>query len=436
MGDLSNLGNGMSERLHTVVAGLSWKTAPAELRDQCLLPPERADQLLGSLRSHGVSECMVLSTCNRVEIWAASEEVDQAASTCLDLWEGLCHPSAGWRDRLYVRRHVEAVDHVLRVTSSVDSLVPGETQIAGQVKRAWESAFADGHAASFLSRLSQTALSASKRVRSGTRLGEGAISISSAAVDLARKIAGDLAGLSIGIVGAGEMAELALAGFVRAGARSFVYANRTVSNTGRLQALHPGRSSDLSDLGSILAESDVVVTATGSPGFLVTPELVAAAMRERDRPLFLLDIAAPRDVDPEVAKIPGVFLHGIDDLEQVVGHNRRQREEESKLAEPILVQERERFRAWWCNLSMIPVLSRVREDVHALAHAEVERFVPRLNRARGESEVREALDDFAQALANKFLHPPTAGARLAAAQGREAEIIAVLHELFPPAGAA
>jgi glutamyl-tRNA reductase len=417
-------------RLHAGVVGLSWKTAPAELRDECLLPPDRAQELLASLHVRGVREGAVLSTCNRVEVWTASESPESAAEACLLLWDEICHPRNGWKDSLYVLHHEAAVEHVFRVAASVDSLVLGETQIPSQVRHAWESAREGGHAGFFLSRLSQAALASSKRVRSGTKLGEGALSVSSAAVDLARKIAGDLSKLAVGIVGAGEMAELALTGFVRAGSRKFVYANRTAANARRLQAIHPGRVEDLSALEAILAESDVVVSATGATGFVVTPELARSAMRGRRRPLFLLDIAAPRDVDPDVAKVPGVFLYGIDDLEQVVDRNRRSRGEEARFAEAILAEELGKFRHWWQGLSMVPVLSDLRDRVHALAHAEVARFLPRVRRAHGEAELQEVLDDFAQALANKFLHGPTVGAHRAATLGHEPEVTAVLRELF------
>jgi len=419
-------------RLHAGVVGISWRTAPSELRDECLLPPERADALLLALRARGVREGAVLSTCNRVEIWTASESPESAAEACLEEWTEACHPRAGWIDKLYIHHHDAAVDHIFRVAASVDSLVMGEAQIPGQVRMAWESARAHGHAGFFLTRLSQAALGASKRVRSGTRLGQGALSVSSAAVDLARKIAGDLSKVSVAVVGAGEMAEHALTGFVHAGARKFVYANRTVANARRLQAIAPGRVEDLSALESILAQSDVVVSATGASGFVVTSGLVRSAMRGRRRPLFLLDIAAPRDVDPEVSKVPGVFLYGIDDLEQVVDKNRLQRGEEAHLAESILAEELEKFRAWWRSLSVVPVLTEMRDRVHAVAHAEVDRFLPRVLHAQGDVQMREVLDDFAQALSNKFLHGPTAGARKAAAEGREAEVAAVLRELFHP----
>jgi glutamyl-tRNA reductase len=421
-----------SERplLHAAVVGISWKSAPAEIRDECLLPPERAEALLSALRAQGVREGAVLSTCNRVEIWTASESPQFASEACLAQWEEICHPRAGWIDRLYIHHHEAAVEHIFRVAASVDSLVLGETQIPSQVRLAWESAHAQGHAGFFLTRLSQAALAASKRVRAGTKLGEGALSVSSAAVDLARKIAGDLSKLSVGIVGAGEMAELALTGFVRAGSTKFVYANRTVANARRLQAIHPGRVEDLSALEAILAESDVVVSATGATGFVVTPELARSAMRGRRRPLFLLDIAAPRDVDPEVSRVPGVFLYGIDDLEQVVDRNRHKRGEEAVLAESILAVELDKFRQWWRGLSVVPILSDLRDHVHAVAHAEVSRFLPRVRRAHGEEELHEILDDFAQALANKFLHGPTVGARKAAVLGHEPEVAAVLRELF------
>ena len=416
--------------LHASVTGLSWRTAPAEVRDECLLPPERADVLLDAISRRGIAEGAVLSTCNRVEVWTASNDPILAGLVCLEEWERICRPRKGWLDRTYVHHHDRAVEHVFRVASSVDSLVLGETQIPSQVKTAWENARGGGHSGFFLARLSQAALAASKRVRSGTRLGEGALSVSSAAVDLARKIAGDLGKLQVAIVGAGEMAELALTGFVRAGAGRFVYANRTVENARRLQSIHPGSIETLAALPGVVATSDVVISATGAPGFVLTESLVREAMKGRRSPLFLLDIAAPRDVDPACARIPGVFLYGIDDLEQVVDRNRLQRAGEAQAAEAILADEIERFRAWWRGLAVVPILSQIRDASHATARAEVERFLPRVLRADDPERLRAILDDFAQALTNKLLHGPTAGARRLAAQGREPEVADALRELF------
>jgi len=415
--------------LHASAVGISWRTAPAELRDQCLLPPDQADRLMSALRAKGCVETAVLSTCNRVEVWAASESPETTTRNVMELWDEICRPDPKWKTATYVRHHEEAVDHVFRVASSVDSLVLGETQIPTQVRKAWEAARDAGHCGFFLGHLVQNALVAGKRVRTATKLGEGALSVSSAAVDLARKIAGNLEKLTIGIVGAGEMAELALVGFVRGGAKRFVYLNRTEANAHKLMTVHPGRIEPLDRLGTALAECDVLVSATGASGFVVTPELVKAAMKGRRRPIFLLDIAAPRDIDPAVSNVAGVFLYGIDDLEQVVDENRQNRSQEARAAECIVQEEVEHFRAWWRSLSVLPIVAQVRERTHSMARSEVERFLPRIRHA-SESEVRSILEDFAQALANKFLHQPTSQAKRAAAEGREPETAAALRELF------
>ncbi len=415
--------------LHAGAVGISWRTASSELRDQCLLPPEKAREVMDRLHADLGAEAMVISTCNRVEIWTASDDPEAATRAAREVWEDICRPEPRWRECLYLHHHEEAVDHMFRVAASVDSLVLGETQIPTQVRRAWESAREAGHGGFFLDHLVRGALVAGKRVRTATRLGEGALSISSAAVDLARKIAGNMERITVGIVGVGEMAELALTGFVRAGARRFVYLNRTVENARRLQAVHAGRIESLENLPAALAECDVVVSATGAPGFVVTPEMAKSAMKGRRRPLFLLDIAAPRDIDPAVSELPGVFLYGIDDLEQVVDANRRSRQDESRAAEQIVEEEVERFRHWWRSLSVVPLVAQMRERTHATALAEVERFLPRVRNAPPD-ELRTVLEDFAQALANKFLHLPTTHAKRAAAEGREPETAAALRDLF------
>ena len=410
--------------------GISWRTAPAELRDQCLLPDEKARLLVRRLRETAASEAVVISTCNRIEVWAASESPELTNQAAMELWDEICHPDPRWREGTYLHHHEDAVDHMFRVAASVDSLVLGETQIPTQVRKGWETSRDAGECGFFLGHLVQSALVAGKRVRTSTKLGEGALSVSSAAVDLARKIAGNMEKLTVGIVGVGEMAELALTGFVRAGAKKFIYLNRTVENAQKLQAVHPGRIDPLDRLPQALAECDVLVSATGAPGFLITPEMAKAAMKGRRRPIFLLDIAAPRDIDPNVSSLPGVFLYGIDDLEQVVEENRRNRSEEARAAEKIVQEEVERFRAWWRSLAVVPLVAQMRDRTHAMARAEVERFLPRVRHASQE-EMRSVLEDFAQALANKFLHQPTAQAKRAAAEGRELEIAAVLRELFP-----
>lgn len=420
-----------SERptLHAGVVGVSWRTAPAKIRDGCLLPPQLAEILMERLRRESCTEAAILSTCNRIEIWTASMDPQASTDAALRLWDEICHPAPEWKSCAYAYRHEEAVEHVFRVAASVDSLVPGETQIPTQVRKAWEAARDGSHAGFFLDHLVRGALVAGKRVRTATRLGEGAMSISSAAVDLARKIAGDTSKLVIGIVGAGEMAELALQGFARGGARRFVYVNRTEANARRLQNAHPGRIEPMEHLGQVLSECDVVVSATGAPGFVVTPELARSAMKGRRRPIFLLDIAAPRDIDPAVAEVQGVFLYGIDDLEQVVDENRRNRGSEARAAEAIVDEEVEKFRTWWRSLAVVPLVSQMRERVHGMARSEVERFLPRVRHAT-QDELRSVLEDFAQAMANKFLHRPTSQARKAAADGREPEIAAALKELF------
>lgn len=420
-----------SERssLHASAVGISWRTAPSELRDQCLLPAESAVRLMDRLRETACAESVVISTCNRVEVWTASTSPERTTRITLDLWEEICHPDPKWRNGAYLYHHEAAVDHMFRVAASVDSLVMGETQIPAQVRRAWEAARDSGHCGFFLDHLVRGALVAGKRVRTATRLGEGALSISSAAVDLARKIAGNMEKLAVGIVGVGEMAELALTGFVRAGTRKFTYLNRTVENARKLQAVHPGRIEGLDGLPQALAECDVVVSATGAPGFVVTPGMAKAAMKGRRRPLFLLDIAAPRDIDPAVSNLPGVFLYGIDDLEQVVDENRRNRGEEARAAEMIVQEEVERFRDWWRSLAVVPLVAQMRDRTHAMARVELERFLPRVRNASPD-EMRSVLEDFAQAMANKFLHQPTSQAKRAAAEGREPETAAALRDLF------
>lgn len=417
--------------LHTVAVGFSWRTATPELRDRCYIPPEQIPSILSRIGvEDGVEEVLLLSTCNRVEFWMAASDPERAVAAAMDRWEEARSPGEGWRDSLNVRFHDQAVSHIFRVAASVDSLVLGETQIPSQVHSAWRVSHEAGRSGWFLGRLVQAALAASKRVRTATRMGQGATSVAGAAVDLARKMVGEMGRLNVAVLGAGEMAELAVTGFVRAGARDFVYVNRTEANASRLRNIHPGRLEPLSALERVLGGCDVLVSATSASGFVVERAVVERAMKGRRAPLFLLDIAAPRDIEPSCSEIPGVFLYGIDDLEQVVDRTRRSRGEEAGRAEAILGEEAGRFVEWVRSLAVVPLLSRLREDVHATAQGEVDRFLPRLARASDVEQSRAVLEEFARALANKFLHHPTVGARHAAAEGREPEIAAALRDLF------
>lgn len=417
-------------RLHTVVVGLSWRTASSAVRDRCHVPADLVPDLLRQVQETGVEEVVLLSTCNRIEFWMAASQPEEAIRKTIAVWDASLSPGEEWRRSLQCLTHEEAARHVFSVASSLESLVMGETQIPSQVRSAWDRARAEGRCGWFLTRLIQAALAAAKKVRSSTRLGEGATSVAGAAVDLARRAVGKIAERGIAVVGAGEMAELAVTGFVRAGAVRFTYLNRTLEKVERLQTIRPGEAATLEALPRILEKCDVLISATAASGFVIGRDAVSQAMKRRRTPLFLLDIAAPRDIDPECARVEGVFLYGIDDLEQVVDRTRRSRGDEALQAQNLLDAEATAFCDWVRGLSIVPLLAEVRGRIHDLARGEVERFLPRMARALEAGDERALLEDFAQALANKFLHNPTVGARKASVEGREIEVASALRELF------
>lgn len=422
---------GAERPLEIVVVGMSWRTAPTEFRDRFLIAEDREEGLLARILSNpATSEALAISTCNRIEIWMASRDVEESAAAALAAWGELCGAQGAWRERTFLRAGREAVVHAFEVAAALDSLVMGETQISSQVKASFARARARGQARFLLGRLQQAALGAAKKVRSSTALGEGAVSVASAAVELSRKILGDVSRRTVAIVGAGEMAELALRHFAKAGATRFRFFNRTAANAYRLSDICPGDVHGLDEMPARLSGCDVVVAATGAPHFVIGPALVRQVMEGRRDPLFLVDIAAPRDIDPAVGRISDVFLYGIDDLEGVVEENRARRRGELDAARRILERAAAKFEDWIASLRVVPTIVDLRRHVHALMARDVERFLPRLEQARGRGDYRQLLDEIADSLANKFLHAPTARARQAAAEGREDEAAAAIRELF------
>ena len=405
--------------------GVSHRTAPLELREKLVITPSELSSTVAELLDRtGAREAVVVSTCNRTEFYLVDGGSD-TASSALSLVSRRIDDDA--TAVAYVRHDREAVAHLFRVASGLDSMILGEAQIQGQVRDAWES----GRAASgvVLNRLFQSALGVAARVRTETAVGRGAASVSSAAVQLAKQIFGSLTGRRAMVLGAGEMAELALECLIAEGVRTSIVANRTFERASAMAERHGATAMHLDECWAGLADVDVVLCSTSAPHPIVRPHHLAAALeRRRDRPLCILDIAVPRDVDPAVRALSNVFLYDIDDLQAVVAANIERRRDELPTAEQLIAAEVDRYWEWLAGLQAVPVLT----DVRAAAERMREREVAQLLRRMGHLDAvdRDAIEQLSRSLMNKFLHEPSVRLRAAAANGRGLGIVDAARYLF------
>ncbi len=410
------------------VVGVSHRTASLELRERLVVSAMALRGTLGELqRETGAREALAISTCNRTEFYLAGAGDPTPGAIALlsrRLGEG-AEPYA------YVRRDRDAVRHLFCVAAGLDSMILGEAQIQGLVRDAWEL----GRSASgvVLNRLFQSALAAASRVRTETSLGRGAASVSSAAVQLAKQIFGSLAGRQAMILGAGETAELALECLVAEGVRTAVVANRTFERATELAARHGATAMHVDECWTQLAEVDVLLCSTAAPHPVVRPAHLAPAVAARgDRPLCILDIALPRDVDPAVRALENVFLYDLDDLRAVVSANIERRRDDLPTAEHVIGEEVDRYWLWLAGLEAVPVLTEVRQAAERMREREVAQLLRRLPHL-GKSE-REAIEHLSHVLLNKFLHQPSVRLREAAANGRGLAIVDAARYLFGVTG--
>jgi glutamyl-tRNA reductase len=414
-------------RLYAV--GLSHRTAPVELRECVDFSRLGAADALTALASRGTArEMVVLSTCNRAEIYAvAGPEGPDALGRFFAEYHGV--PLARLSEHMYVRRGPDVARHLFRVSAGLDSLVVGEPQILGQVKAAYGSASDHGCTGAVINRLFHSAFSVGKRVRRETGLSEGAVSVSYAAIALARKIFGDLADLNVVVLGAGGMAKLTAVHLKAQGVRQMIIGSRTLSAAQALAGELAGRAVPWSDLGEAISAADIVITATGATDPVLTRSGILEIMRPRQqRPLFIIDIAVPRDVDPAAGDLEQVFLYNIDDLQGIVRENLARRSSELERAEAIVSQEVERFAAWMQAREVIPTVVALRERFEAIRRSEVSRLEPKL--AALPPEARDRLEEITQLLVQKLLLAPTEQLKAT----RDAQTIAAyadaLNQLF------
>jgi glutamyl-tRNA reductase len=372
----------------------------------------------------GAREGVLLSTCNRTELYLVEGDADATAAAWRMLSDRLGADASSYG---YVRRDREAATHLFRVASGIDSMVVGEAQIHGQVRDAWERSRPESGAV--LNRLFQSALLTGGRVRSETRLGYGALSVSSAAVQLSKKIFGALTGRKAMVLGAGEMAELALASLQEEGVHAAIVANRTFERAQALAAQYGATAVHYDEAWSALSEVDLLLCSTAAPRPVVNVARVREAIAKRgDRPLCILDIALPRDVEREVGTLANVYLYDLDDLQGVVSANLARRKGELPAAEAVIAEEVESFWQWVAGLAAVPVLTQLREEMNRVRERELNAAMRRLGDLTPDQ--RAVVEQFAQSLTNKFLHEPSVRLRAAAANGRGLGVVDAARYLF------
>ncbi|QNI35421.1 glutamyl-tRNA reductase [Edaphobacter albus] len=405
----------MSQNQNLVLIGVNHTTAPVEVRERLAIPAGRLADAIRSLVHHpGIREGIILSTCNRVELLTVQENGSTTQANLLQfLQDYFAVPPASITPHLYEYREREAVRHLFRVASSLDSMVVGEPQILGQVKESYTVAREVGAVSNSLDPLIQRAFTVAKKIRSETQIGSSSVSIASVAVDLARKIFGTLQGKTVLLVGAGKMSELAARHLIQQGASNILVTNRTFERAERIAQLFDGQAIPFETLYEQAARADIVITSTGAPQKLFLRSHGQQFLyTRRNRPMFFIDIAVPRDIDPKMNEIEGCFVYDIDDLQQVAAANLADRSREAAAAETIVTQEVEKYEQRVQSRGAVPAILALQQNAEVIREAEMARAAKRLNGLTDEQ--REAVEALTRSLTAKLLHPQLTALRQAA----------------------
>ncbi len=417
--------------MNFALVGVNHKTASVSVRERLAIPESELPQALARLKAlEGFREGLILCTCNRVEVFASGEpeaEMDGRLPAFLASLHGLS--LAELAPHLYHHRQREAIRHIFRVASSLDSMIVGEPQILGQVKSAYAAARAAGTVGGPLAEVMMRAFAVAKKVRGETGIAQSAVSVSYAAVELARKIFGSLEGKTVLLIGAGKMSELSVRHLRRAGASSILITNRSFERAEEMAAHFGGRALPFEELSERLPQADIVLSSTGAPHFIVKkedgPKMLA---RRRNRPMFFIDIAVPRDIDPELNRIDNIFLYDVDDLEEVVSANLRERQKEAQLGEQIVEHEVERFLERLKTLDVVPTIVSLQARLEEIRRGEVERLHHRLGPLTPEQEA--AVEQLTRGIVNKVLHEPMAQLKALAREPDGLKLVDAVRRIF------
>ena len=408
--------------------GVNHRTAPLEVRERFAISEAKLPAAVQQLAQHpGIEEAMIVSTCNRVELLARSRNGGSDLRSFLSQYFQM--DATEFDKHLYEYADKDAIRHLFRVTSSLDSMVVGEPQVLGQVKEAYAVARAVGTVNSQLDALVTRAFAVAKKVRTETAVGSSAVSVASVAVDLAKKIFGSLSGKTVMLVGAGKMCELAARHLLAHGAGSIFMYNRTFERAQKLAQKFGGQALPWDQLYDSADKADIVITSTGAPVAIFRREHGEKFLaRRRNRPMFFIDIAVPRDVDPEVNKLDGIFVYDIDDLQQVVSSHVADRGREAQRAEDIIAEEVERFLQRMQTLDVVPTIVSLQEHLETIRQAEIDRVRGRLGEITPEQEL--AIEALTRGIINKIMHTPITTLKSAAREEQGTTVIDVVRRLF------
>ncbi len=421
----------VSVMLDIVLLGLNHKTAPVELRENLAFSKDETSAALKAFKeSPAISEAILISTCNRVELLMATEDKSNAMDAVkLLLAEFKKIPVTEFENALYIHDGDDAVRHIFRVASSLDSMVVGEPQILGQIKEAYQTATIKKTSGVLLNKLLHRTFFVAKRVRSETGIGDHAVSISYAAIELGRKIFGTLEGKKVLLIGAGEMAELAVEHLIRNRTGDIFVANRTFERGVKLASKFKGKPVRFEEITDCLQRVDIIISSTGSPDYVVTRDQVKGVMHSRrNRPLFFIDIAVPRDIDPAINRLTNSYIYDIDDLKGVIDNNIESRNKEAIKGERIVDEAVIRFRQWYDNMDVVPTIVALRDKMDNIARSEVKKTLQTLNHLSDDD--CQAINRMTNAMINKILHDPTILLKKNRSHGDKSVYLDITRKLF------
>jgi glutamyl-tRNA reductase len=390
-----------------VVVGLDYKSAPVELRERLAFSQSMLELGLEELYSkRSVRECAILSTCNRVEVYAVSDDIEECVESIREFLSDFHRVSLdSFAHLLNISIGHMAIRHLFSVASSIDSMVIGEPQILGQVKQAYKSAVFKQTVGLILNRLFHGAFFVAKKVRAQTKIGAQAVSVSYVAVELAKRIFDDLSKRRVMLVGAGDMGQLAARHLINSGIRDLIIASRRYDNSESLASKLNGNPISMDEVYYFLKETDIVITATGSSEYIIKPHHMREALKLRNNePIFMIDIAVPRDIDPRVEEISNIYLYDIDDLRGVTSENMESRRENAKLAEDILLRTERNFQRWLNGLKVVPTIVKLRNKMEIIKEAELRKALDKLG--RDDERLRSIIESMASGIVGKILHHP------------------------------
>jgi glutamyl-tRNA reductase len=414
-----------------VVVGLNHETAPVEVRECIAFSSEESSRALDALFGlSSIEEVVLISTCNRVEVLAATRDSERAVTEIKTfIAEFKSEPTSRFEANLFLHRGDEAVRHLFRVASSLDSMMVGEPQILGQVKEAYQLATRRKTSGVILNRLLHRAFFVAKRIRTETGIGDHAVSISYAAVELGKKIFGELDGKKVLLIGAGEMAELAVEHLVRNRADRITVANRTFERAVAMAEQFHGHPIRFEEILEQLQSVDIIIASAGASEFIVRyPEVKGLLKRRKNRPLFFIDIAVPRNIDPSIHRLGNTYVYDIDDLKTVIEENIEDRRREAVKAQRIVDEAVFQFRKWRESLDAVPTIIALREKLEKTSRGELEKTLQGLQHL--SSEDRQALERMVRAVTNKFMHDPTVFLKGEGCHGDRATYVDMVRKLF------